>query len=118
MQKHRIKNTRQTDKLSGFDSNGHSFLTFIPGRTLSSHECINVTRFSTTEFILFRSSSHLLISQLRLLYPVLNYGRNEVVRIAVGFYLLHESKLLAMNRTEESEGNCGSTVSFHTQSGR
>ena len=34
------------------------------------------------------------------------------------FYLLHESNLLAMNRTEESEGNCGSTVSFHTQSGR
>ena len=78
----------------------------------------NVTRFSTTEFILFRSSSHLLISQLPLLYPVLNYGRNEVARRAVGFYLLHESNLLAMNRTEESEGNCGSTVSFHTQSGR
>ena len=25
------------------------------------------------------------------------------------FILLHESNLLAMNRNEESEGNCGST---------
>ena len=35
----------------------------------------------------------------------------------MGFYSLHESNLLAMNRTEESEGNCGSScVSFtHSQ---